>query len=143
MEIDRARRYRSPITVAYIDLDNFKVVNDQFGHSTGDLVLRNVAAHLMANLRQTDIVARLGGDEFAILLIETNPDSTESILKRVHDGLTLDMKGKNWPVTFSIGVVSCSGQSLTVDDIINRADGLMYSVKKNGKNGLQYKTYQE
>jgi diguanylate cyclase (GGDEF)-like protein len=139
MEIDRSRRYPSPITVAYIDLDNFKAINDELGHSIGDLVLRQVAANIMANLRLTDIVARLGGDEFAIMLPETSLDSAETIFTRLRQNLLEEMKRKNWPVTFSIGVISCTGEkSSTVDDIINRADHVMYSVKRQGKNAIQY-----
>ena len=113
------------------------------GHSAGDLALRYVASSLMANLRLTDIVARLGGDEFAILLPETNQDAAETIFNRVHQCLIEEMHKKNLPVTFSIGVVSCKDQSSTVDDLINRADHVMYSVKKQGKNNIQYLSFSE
>jgi diguanylate cyclase (GGDEF)-like protein len=140
LEIDRARRYKCPITVAYIDLDNFKVINDQFGHSSGDLVLRDVASYLTANIRKTDVVARLGGDEFAVLLPETSQVSAKVLFARIHQGLLAEMDKKNWPVTFSIGVLSCPEHLSDVDDIINRADNLMYSVKKHGKNAILYET---
>ena len=71
-EINRSQRYKNPFTIVYIDLDNFKIVNDDFGHSTGDQVLRFVVNQVRKHLRKTDVVARLGGDEFALLLPETN-----------------------------------------------------------------------
>jgi len=71
MEINRACRYKHPFTIVHIDLDNLKAVNDRFGHSTGDTVLRLVVNTIQNNIRATDIVARLGGDEFVILLPET------------------------------------------------------------------------
>jgi diguanylate cyclase (GGDEF)-like protein len=140
MEIDRARRNKHPITVAYIDLDNFKTINDRFGHSTGDLVLRSVADHIKKNLRSTDIFARLGGDEFGILLPEANQESAEIVLKRIQSSLLQEMCQHGWPVTFSIGVISCLEAPSSVDEIINHADDLMYSVKKEGKNSIAYKT---
>jgi diguanylate cyclase (GGDEF)-like protein len=140
MDIDRARRYQYPITVAYIDLDNFKVINDRFGHSTGDLVLRNVADHIKENLRNTDIFARLGGDEFGILLPQTDQESAETVLTRIQSGLLQEMRQRGWPVTFSIGVISCLEAPSSVDEVINRADDLIYSVKKDGKNAIAYKT---
>ena len=138
MEIDRARRYECPVTVAYIDVENFKIVKDLLGRSVGNLVLRKVAATIMANLRQTDIVARLGGDEFAILLPETNLYSAESLLPRIRSGLSREMKQMKWPLTFSIGVISCSDQPTTVDDIINRSTYAMYSVKKQSSEAIQH-----
>ena len=80
MEIDRIQRYEHPFTLAYIDLDNFKVVNDRFGHSVGDQALRTVVSATKKYLRKTDVVARLGGDEFVLLLPETNQESARVVL---------------------------------------------------------------
>lgn len=138
MEIDRARRYGHPLTVVYIDLDNFKSINDRFGHSTGDYLLRLVANTIKNNIRLSDTVARLGGDEFAILLPETGPELAEAITRKVQK-INLEIMEKNgWPVTFSIGVVTFIHPPSTVDEILRISDNLMYNAKNNGKNTVKY-----
>jgi diguanylate cyclase (GGDEF)-like protein len=138
MEINRARRYEHPLTVAYIDLDNFKTINDRFGHSTGDNLLRLVADTIKNNIRLTDTVVRMGGDEFAILLPETGPELAEAITRKIQK-INLELMQKNgWPVTFSIGVVTFISPPSTVDEILKRSDNLMYSAKNNGKNTIKY-----
>ena len=138
MEINRTSRYTAPFTIAYIDIDDFKAVNDQYGHSTGDKVLRHVVQYFQNNLRKTDIVTRLGGDEFALLLPETDQEAASALLTRVQQGLLQEMQHTNWPVTFSFGVLTCLSTAPTVDDVIKKADDLMYSVKKNGKNAITF-----
>jgi diguanylate cyclase (GGDEF)-like protein len=141
MEINRARRYKHSFTVVYIDLDNFKTVNDHFGHSTGDALLRSVAHTIRNNIRATDIVGRLGGDEFAILLPETGPEPAEVITHKVQK-VNLDVMQKNeWPVTFSIGVVTFLGPPSTVDEMLKISDVVMYAAKKNGKNAIKYEIF--
>lgn len=141
MEINRARRYKHSFTVVYIDLDNFKTVNDHFGHSTGDALLRSVAHTIRNNIRATDIVGRLGGDEFAILLPETGPEPAEVITRKVQK-VNLDVMQKNeWPVTFSIGVVTFLGPPSTVDEMLKISDGVMYAAKKTNKNAIKYKIF--
>ena len=140
-EIDRLQRYQHPLTLAYIDLDNFKTVNDQLGHVTGDQVLRAVVSSVKKNIRRTDIVARLGGDEFALLLPETNQESARVVLSKVQDGLLEEMRINNWPVTVSIGVLTCRVAPPSTDALVSMADELMYSVKHDGKNGIKYATY--
>lgn len=138
MEINRARRYEHPLTVAYIDLDNFKTINDRFGHSTGDNLLRCVADTIKSNIRMTDTVVRMGGDEFAILLPETGPELAEAITRKIQK-INLELMQKNgWPVTFSIGVVTFISPPSTVDEILKRSDNLMYSAKNSGKNRIKY-----
>lgn len=141
LEIDRARRYRHPFAAAYIDLDNFKPVNDVFGHTTGDTVLQTVAGTLQANLRAVDLVGRLGGDEFGILLPETRPKQAAVAAHKVQKILLDAMQANNWPVTFSIGVVTFLRPPRSVDEMIQEADNLMYSAKKSGKNVIKEKTY--
>ncbi|BCR03245.1 hypothetical protein DESUT3_03140 [Desulfuromonas versatilis] len=137
-ELQRARRYRHPFTLAYIDLDNFKQVNDRFGHREGDQLLKVVAQNLAASLRSTDVVARLGGDEFAVLLTETGVASAEATLPKLREGLLAEMARFGWPVTFSIGVLVCEAPPSSVEEMIRRADDLMYSVKAAGKNAIHY-----
>jgi len=138
LEIARAKRYGHPFTVAYIDLDNFKQINDKFGHTVGDLVLKIVAGTIQTNLRQTDIVARLGGDEFAIFLPESDPDSATISINKVRSLLINSMKENNWEVTFSIGVITFREFSFSIDEMIRKADELMYSVKGNGKDNTKF-----
>lgn len=141
MEIDRFQRYEHPFTLAYIDLDNFKTVNDQFGHPAGDQVLRIVASSARKYLRKTDVIARLGGDEFALLLPETNEESARVALSKIQDGLLEEMRLGNWPITFSIGVLTCSAAPHTTEELVRMADELMYSVKHDSKNSIKYSTY--
>jgi len=141
MEIDRFQRYEHPFTLAYIDLDNFKTVNDQFGHPAGDQVLRIVASSVRKYLRKTDIVARLGGDEFALLLPETDEKSARMALSKIQYGLLEEMRIGNWPITFSIGVLTCNAAAQTNEELVKMADELMYSVKHDSKNSIKYSTY--
>lgn len=138
MEIKRFRRYARAFTVAFIDLDNFKSVNDSLGHQAGDEVLRSVTRTLQLNLRETDIVARLGGDEFALLLPETDQTDARSVLPHLHEHLLTAMQERRISVTFSIGVVTFHAVPDSANEIVRRADDLMYSVKKQGKNQVKF-----
>lgn len=140
-EILRARRHGRPFTVVYIDLDNFKTVNDTLGHSVGDTLLRQVVDTLKRNVRATDLVARLGGDEFAVLLPETNGDSAKALVSKLREYLLSEMQKDGWPVTFSVGVLTYVSPPGNVDEMIRVADVLMYEVKKNGKNAIRHSTY--
>lgn len=142
-EAIRACRYGHPITIGYIDLDNFKWVNDTLGHSTGDTVLRTIVDILQRQLRQSDIIARLGGDEFALLFPETGENAAREVFTRVHQSLQDKMNEEHWRVTFSIGVLVCEHipDHCRLDEVIQRVDRLMYSVKSSSKNGIQYGRY--
>jgi diguanylate cyclase (GGDEF)-like protein len=133
MEKSRAKRYDHPFTLAYIDLDNFKQVNDRFGHSTGDNLLSLVAHVIRDGLRSTDSVARLGGDEFAVLLSETNSAAATSAVDKLRSSLNAAMKQHNWSVTFSIGLVTFQPPPESVQEMITAADRAMYAVKKAGR----------
>jgi diguanylate cyclase (GGDEF)-like protein len=137
MEVNRCRRYEYPITVAYIDCDDFKAVNDLYGHKTGDNLLKAVANTLQKSIRVTDIVARLGGDEFVILLPDTGYEPAQVVIRKIQKILLDVMQNNGWPVTFSLGVVTFNSPPNTVDEIINRADALMYSAKQSGKNMIK------
>ncbi|MGO9567745.1 MAG: GGDEF domain-containing protein [Desulfomonilaceae bacterium] len=137
-ELDRARRYRHSLSFAYIDLDDFKAVNDRYGHSIGDLLLQAVANTIKKHIRETDTVARLGGDEFGILLPETGPKAARHFIERIRDRLSHDVQGSGWPVTFSIGVVTFMSPPIDVNEAIRIADSLMYSAKNSGKNTIKF-----
>jgi len=141
MELDRFRRFGRPFTLAYLDIDNFKVVNDQFGHSTGDQVLRNVVSSIRGNLRKTDVVGRLGGDEFLLLLPGTDQEPAKAALSKIQSALSEKMQDNNWPITFSIGVVTCLAAPEKVEELVRMADELMYSAKRKGKNSIEFSTY--
>ena len=138
MEINRSRRYSHPFTIAYIDIDNFKEVNDRFGHTTGDQVLFALVDQVKQYSRTTDVVARLGGDEFALLLPETDPESAQAVLSKIQSAILLGMENGHWPVTISIGVLTCVDAHHTAVEIIRMVDDLMYSVKRDSKNGIKY-----
>ena len=138
-EIKRAGRYLHPFTVAYLDIDDFKAVNDRWGHSTGDELLALVADTITNNIRATDSIARLGGDEFALLLPETGYEAASVVIQKVHESLQAAMGRKGWPVTFSIGVVTFGTPPDTVDGMIRVADAFMYSVKHSGKNRIKHR----
>lgn len=135
-EKNRASRYHLPLTIAYIDLDHFKEINDRFGHSTGDEILILVANTMQEHVRQFDMIARLGGDEFALLLPDTGEAAAGVVLQKLHDLLEEAMRKRNWPITFSIGVVTFSPPPLSVEEMINRADQAMYEAKIRGRNRI-------
>ena len=140
-EINRLERSQRPFTVAYLDVDNFKTINDTFGHPEGDSVLRVIVSSLKSKIRNTDLVARLGGDEFALFFPDTDKDAANAIFPKIHDALADEMARNNWMITFSIGVVTCNTSPRTVDELIKTADELMYSVKYDGKNMVRYSVY--
>ena len=131
-ELDRNRRYPRPLALMYMDLDNFKVINDTHGHQTGDAVLKLVADAMRTSVRQADVVGRLGGDEFAVIMPETDAHLADAAAKRLIAGLRNVFKGTP-NVTASIGVVSCTATDANTDDLLRRADQAMYDAKKSGK----------
>ncbi len=136
IEISRAWRYSRPLCVAYLDIDNFKQVNDTLGHSTGDVLLVTLASTLRAELRASDLIARMGGDEFAVLLPEIDAASAELVLKKVQKSLLETVEQNGWNVTFSIGAASFAKPPGSLEAMIRVADEAMYAVKAHGKNDV-------
>ena len=134
---DLAARHHHSFALGYLDIDNFKNVNDILGHSVGDQVLREVAATLKKWARDSDVLARLGGDEFAILLPETNRAGASTFFSKLHSHLQEIAATKGWPIGFSIGVVVFNQIPSSVDEAIHLADQVMYEVKNSGKNAIR------
>jgi diguanylate cyclase (GGDEF)-like protein len=132
-----ARRHDHPVTIAYLDLDNFKSVNDILGHRRGDDLLRSVAQVLRAALRRSDRAARVGGDEFVVCLPETGEAGARVVLDRVFESLTAAIHAPGCSVSVSIGAVAWSRPPATVEGMLLAADELMYDVKRAGKNGVR------
>lgn len=137
-EIEKCKRYKRKLSIAYIDCDNFKQVNDTYGHEAGDRLLKLVAETIQDSIRNTDLAARLGGDEFVVMLDETGIDTVHHVLDRVNKNLKAAVKSQNYNVTFSVGVAIFDNVPETLDEAVKKADELMYTVKKTGKNKVKY-----
>lgn len=135
-EIARARRAGGPLAIAYLDCDNFKQVNDTEGHAAGDALLVALAEVAAASVRPTDVVARLGGDEFACLLPAAPAPQARQFVLLLQQRLNDEMRRRDWPVTFSIGLAVFQAIPSSVDELIGAADELMYEVKAGAKNSL-------
>jgi diguanylate cyclase (GGDEF)-like protein len=140
-EVKRSRRYGSPVSVAFIDLDGFKGVNDRYGHRVGSETLREVADLLAVSVRETDVVARYGGDEFMIVLPETDAKkalgTVERIRQRLADQLFNGGSGHHFHLTASFGIAACPDHAQAMADLIEKADLAMYRAKAANKNNVK------
>jgi diguanylate cyclase (GGDEF)-like protein len=141
LELERGRRHGRPLSVLYIDCDDFKHVNDRLGHVAGDAVLATVGATLKQAVRGLDTVARLGGDEFGVLLPEVDRAGAEALAERLRVQLHEALTGRADGVTFSIGVATFLAPPASVDEMILRADELMYQAKRSGKDRWRSRTW--
>jgi diguanylate cyclase (GGDEF)-like protein len=142
-ELERCRRFAEPFSVAYLDVDGFKGVNDHHGHAAGDEVLRRIATLLQQELRQLDMVARLGGDEFALLLPGTNVFGASSVLQRVRELLRRAPWRSQYGIDFSIGCITVLVAPRDVDAVVSQADQLMYTMKRAGRGELRHEVLRE
>jgi diguanylate cyclase (GGDEF)-like protein len=137
-EVERANRYDRPLSVAFLDIDHFKAVNDSYGHEAGDQVLRGVAQAIAANLRASDIFGRYGGEEFMLILTETNVEEgavlTEKLRTLVQRQRFPVEGNPDLAVTISIGIAGGAGSKLRWDTLVRDADAAMYSAKSLGRN---------
>lgn len=132
-EVARGRRQGTPFSVAYIDVDGFKGVNDSFGHHAGDELLRRIALALQRDLRELDMVARLGGDEFVLLLPGANEAAAGKVIQRLKKTLGKAAWRQSFDIDFSIGVLTVLDSPDSVERLVARADELMYQVKRSGR----------
>ncbi|HVL77278.1 MAG TPA: GGDEF domain-containing protein [Noviherbaspirillum sp.] len=139
-EVVRQKRYGHAFSLLYLDVDNFKTLNDTQGHQAGDALLTELGRLLLARLRKTDSAGRLGGDEFAVLLRETGLAAAQHIADEMKAELERTSRGHRWPVGFSIGIVCFSVPPASADEALHRADELMYEAKRGGKNTLRART---
>jgi len=143
LEAQRAKRYGHHFSIAYIDADNFKAVNDTLGHHAGDQLLQGIATVIRETTRQTDIIGRMGGDEFCILLPETDQKKAKDVLRRVNEKLIEIFFTEKFKITFSMGCVTYRNIPVSTDEILQKADDLMYQVKKKGKNNIYYSIFEK
>lgn len=135
-EFARARRFKHPLSVAMIDIDHFKRVNDTYGHDAGDRVLRAMSAMLINEFRSIDMLGRLGGEEFAVVFPETDIAGAEvacdRLMKAIRDAI-IPVSGKQISITVSIGIARASDETLDGAGILKRADELLYDAKNGGR----------
>lgn len=139
-ELGRAKRYQHPLSIIIFDIDNFKDVNDNYGHLCGDAVLREISSTCRTILRQCDVLARFGGEEFILLLPETSESNALKVANRLCQLVAIhvvEYKNAQIRVTISAGVTTFKPTTDTLDDLLNRADQALYLAKRLGKNRLE------
>lgn len=136
-ELSASKRYKYDLVVCMIDIDHFKKINDDFGHPAGDDVLVNFGRLLQENTRESDLPCRYGGEEFGVILTHTSIKNAYTVMERfrkVIEKTEFSNKGKNFPVTVSIGLTILNGENKTTDQLIDEADQALYRAKKSGRN---------
>lgn len=131
-EIEQLRGERSgnPYSLLFIDIDNFKALNDSHGHHVGDAALKMLADILRENSRRVDTIARFGGDEFVVLFPETNEQTCEMLVNRIHSAAEKAFQNQGWAISLSIGQLTETGKKRSVDEILVDVDTRMYASKK-------------
>ncbi|MFK5882158.1 MAG: cache domain-containing protein [Sulfurospirillum sp.] len=137
-ELIRAKRYSRNLTIAMIDIDHFKVINDTYGHQTGDLVLKNLVLYCNSHIRKNDFFARWGGEEFMLIMIETNEKEAKKIAENLRIGIINDAKSeKSVKFTISIGIAQLDNKNDNMDSIIQKVDIALYNAKSLGRNRVE------
>ena len=137
-EIERSKRYRHELSLAYFDIDDFKSVNDKNGHLAGDHVLVALAGLARAVARTVDTVARIGGDEFVILMPETDARAALPLAERLRTACSRAAGAGGARVTCSVGLVTFEGPPDDIEDLLTSADTLMYEAKAAGGDGIRH-----
>jgi len=139
-EISSAQRDGVPLSMALIDIDKFKCVNDKYGHPAGDKILKCFAQHCKQMLRKSDIAGRFGGEEFAILLLNTSVEQAQQIMDKFRQEIsehTFLFNGIKMKITISIGICVCGEQISDMDRLYSAADKALYHAKRNGRNKIE------
>ena len=134
-----ARRRHSPLTIAYLDLDNFKALNDTYGHAEGDRILRAMGRVLGQNRHGGDTVARLGGDEFAFVFPDTDQRGAEQVIAKLRQDLQKALQSGPWRFSCSVGAVTFQTTPPNLEEALSVADALMYHAKRQGKDAVAFK----
>jgi diguanylate cyclase (GGDEF)-like protein len=137
-EVERAARHAKPLSVAFIDIDRFKQINDTYGHKSGDAILRQVARLMSGAIRASDTFGRYGGEEFMLILPETQPEDAFAVAEELR-GLVMAESlhiadGQSLQVTMSAGIAGGHGTELQLDMVVDQADAAMYAAKALGRN---------
>ncbi|WP_310439803.1 diguanylate cyclase [Sulfuricurvum sp.] len=138
-EVKRSVRHRHKFTVLMIDLDNFKYINDTYGHASGDLVLKEVTNIFGSNLRNADVLARIGGDEFAVILPETSYESGYAVVEKLRSSLEvtpISLMFDQVSLTASFGIAEYPEQGENIETLLTGSDLAMYKAKRAGKNTI-------
>jgi diguanylate cyclase (GGDEF)-like protein len=136
-EVERSKRYRHPFSLLALDIDNFKEINDTYGHDVGDEVLRSFTQQCQIKLRGTDKLARLGGDEFIALLVQTDQNEAEIIAERLRESIEemgVQVKTEEINISVSIGMVSSEDGLTSVEELLRGVDTALYKAKNRGRN---------
>ncbi len=139
-EFSRAKRHKSPLSLALFDIDFFKKINDTYGHNTGDIILRELAGLISSNTRSCDIAARYGGEEFALILPETSQVKAYELMDRLRQMVEKELFNKTRrPIRFtiSIGVAQLDLTDSTPVDLVERTDKALYKAKQEGRNRVE------
>jgi diguanylate cyclase (GGDEF)-like protein len=134
-EVEKCRRYKTPLSLLFLDIDNFKQVNDTLGHLNGDKIMRKVAAILKKGIRQADLLCRYGGDEFVVLLSQTPSDQAMELAERLCRRIAQSPLARGLTVSVSVGVAGLEPQ-MSTESLIQAADEAHYRAKQAGKNRI-------
>ncbi|MDZ7759872.1 MAG: sensor domain-containing diguanylate cyclase [Desulfovermiculus sp.] len=136
-ECKRIERLQTSLTLIMFDIDNFKHINDTYGHEAGDLVLQSLAAIVSAHIREVDILCRWGGEEFLILAPDTDAQNAQVMVERIRKTVAEHVFSQDFEITVSFGLVQYKKGEESLDDLINRADQCMYLAKEKGRNRVE------
>jgi diguanylate cyclase (GGDEF)-like protein len=137
-ELQRATRYQRPLALILFDIDNFKAINDNFGHLGGDFTLRELAVCIQGTIRKEGLFARYGGEEFAVVLPEADLAIGMNVAERIRTRIeqhSFEYERANFSITISLGVAATTGRTaITTDELISQADAHLYQAKRSGRN---------
>jgi len=134
--MSRAKRHNLPVSIISLDIDHFKLINDEYGHAAGDEALRQAGIVLKRNVRQGDLAARIGGEEFAIVCMDANIDETRQLAERLRQEMqssAVVWEGCEFQICFSLGIAMREAED-DVESLLRKADLALYEAKKKGRN---------